>query len=107
MRVLLGILVAALLLSLNACRKQDIRVAVIKTPGLKNAACAKIIQDAFLQQPGIKSISPDFEKRELVITYNSMLLARKNLEYSIAQAGFSANDILAFSNAAALPPECR
>lgn len=108
MKTLAGILAVLILLGLGACRKQDLRTVVIKTPGMKNPACAKLIQDAFLRQPGIVTVRPDFQKRELTITYNSMVVALKNLEFAVASAGFDANDIKAFSNAvAALPPECR
>lgn len=92
----------------GSCREQDIRQVVIKTPGLKNPACAKIIQDAFMKQPGIVSVRPDFQKHELTVKYNSMVIALKNIEFTIAAAGFDANDIKAYTNAvAALPPECR
>ena len=108
MKILAGIMAVLVLLGLGACRKQDLRTVVIKVPGMNNSACTKIIQDAFLHQPGIQSIRPDFQQRQLVITYNSMVLALKNLEFAIAKAGFDANDIKAFTNAvAALPPECR
>ena len=103
----LVLLLLALLL-LSSCRQQDVREVVIKTPGLKNQACAKLIQDAFMRQPGIVSIRPDFQKRELVVTYNSMVIALKNIEFTVAGAGFDANDTPAPTNAvAALPPECR
>lgn len=93
---------------LSSCRQQDVREVVVKTPGLKNQACAKIIQDAFMHQPGIVSIRPDFQKHEIAVTYNSMVIALKNIEFTIAAAGFDANDIRAQTNAlAALPPECR
>jgi hypothetical protein len=37
-----------------------------------------------------------------------MVIALKNIEFTIAEAGFDANDTKARSNAvAALPPECR
>jgi len=93
---------------LSSCRQQDVREVVIKTPGLKNQACAKIIQDAFMRQPGIVSIRPDVQKHEIAVTYNSMVIALKNIEFTIAAAGFDANDTQAQTNAvAALPPECR
>jgi hypothetical protein len=120
MKILAGILAVLLLLGLGACRKTDIRTVVIQVPGMKNAACAKIVQDAFLRQPtgAILSIRPDTQKRELTVTYNSMVVAHKNLEATIASAGFDAFTVIApgvvndgttaHSNAvAALPPECR
>lgn len=108
MKYLSGVLIVLIVLGLGACRKQDIRTVVIKVPEMKNPACTKLIQDAFLKQPGIQSIRPDFQNRELTITYNSMVVALKNLEFTIAGAGFDANGIKAFTNAvAALPPECK
>jgi len=108
MKILAGIMVVLVLLGLGACRKNDIRTVVIRTPEMKNAACAKIVQDALARQPGIVSVRPDFQTRELTVTYNSMVVARKNLEFTVAGAGFDADDTLAVSNAVAnLPPECR
>ena len=108
MKYLSGILILLIVLGLGACRKQDLRTVSIKVPGMKNPACSKLIQDSFLKQPGIQSIRPDFQNREITITYNSMVVALKNLEFTIAGAGFDANTIKAFTNAVAgLPPECR
>jgi len=99
--ILAGLLVVS-------CRQQDVREVVIKVPGVKNQACAKIIQDTFMLQPGIVSVRPDFQKREITVKYNSMVIALKNIEFTIAAAGFDANDTRARTNAvAALPPECR
>jgi hypothetical protein len=104
--ILAFIMLAVILLS--SCRKQDIREVIIQTPGIKNQACAKIVQDAFMRQPGVISIRPDFQKREITVKYNSMVIARKNIEFTVAAAGFDANDTRAPTNAvAALPPECR
>lgn len=90
------------------CRKQDMRTVTVKVPGLKNQECARIIQDAFIRYPGIKTVQPDVAAREVRVTYNSMVIAIKNIEFIIAQAGFDANDIPANTNAAAaLPPDAR
>jgi cation transport ATPase len=97
-----------LVVCLAGCRKQDIRTVVVAVPGLKNPACAQIIQDAFMHQPGIKAVRPDFQQRTLTVTYDSMVTARKNIEFTIAGVGFDANDIPARSNAvAALPAACK
>ncbi len=90
-----------------SCRKCDIRTVVVDVPGLKNAACAKIIQDAFMRQPGIQSVQPDFQQHKLTVTYDSMIIALKNIEFVIAGAGFDANDTPALPEAIEkLPPEC-
>ena len=94
-------------LCLVGCRKNDFRTTEISVPGLKNAECARILQESFLKHPGVKKVEPDFERRGLQITYDSMVTALKNLETTIAGAGFDANDISAPPDVrAGLPPEC-
>lgn len=91
-----------------SCRKYDIRTVVVRVPGLKNQECAKILQDTFLRQPAVRSVQPDLQNRTLTITYDSMGIALKNIEFVIAAAGFDANDVQAKPEAVAkLPPECR
>lgn len=107
-QIICALTVAVAVVLLLSCRQQDVREVVVKVPGLKNPACAKVIQDAFMRQPGIIATRPDFQKHELTVKYNSMVIAIKNIEFTIAAAGFDANDIQAQTNAvAALPPECR
>ncbi len=91
-----------------SCRKHDIRVVVVEVPGLKSPECAKFIQEGFMKQPGIRSVQPDFQQRTLTVTYDSMVIAIKNIEFVIAEAGFDANDEKARPEGVAkLPPECR
>ena len=93
-----------LIACLAGCRKQDMRTVVVAVPGLKNPAGAQIIQNAFMRQPGIKAIQPDCQRHTLTVTYDSMVIARKNIEFTIAGAGFDANDIRAPTHAAAVKP---
>lgn len=91
-----------------SCRKQDIRTVVVEVPQLKNPECAKIIQDAFMRHPGVQSVRPDFQAHKVTVTYNSMVVALKNIEFIIAGAGFDANDTKAFPDAVKkLPTERR
>jgi copper chaperone CopZ len=106
----IGFILPALLLAgiMLGCRQQDMRTVVVKAPGMKNSACARVIQDAFMRQQGIQSIQPNIEQRTLTVTYDSMVIAQKNIEYTIAGAGFDANSIPAATNAAAaLSAECK
>ncbi len=91
-----------------SCRKHDVRMVVVAVPGLKSPECAKFIQEAFMKQPGIRSVQPDFQQRTLTVTYDSMVIAIKNIEFVIAEAGFDANDEKARPEGVAkLPPACR
>lgn len=112
-------LVAILLIVLSgsSCRRNDFRTHKIRVPGLKNERCAEIIQNAivkYTQQPSMDGsikldrIKFDEGEQSVVIEYDSMKVALKNLEHVIAATGFAANDIPADSNAMTrLPPECR
>ncbi len=75
---------------------------------MKNQACATIIGNALHKQPGVVSVRPDFQTHQVTVTFNSMVIAKMNIEFIIADAGFDANDTEASPTAIAkLPPECR
>lgn len=95
---------------LCSCRQQDLRTFKIRVPEMHNAACAEVVGRALARVNGVQqeSIRIDVGDRSVTLTYDSMVLSLKNIEYAIAQAGFTANDIPADAEArAALPPECR
>lgn len=106
------------------CRKSDLRTVTIDVPDMKNQACAEIVTRSIAQEMAeprnegfngrvqsiLKSgrIRADLGKRTVTVTYESLARSLKNVEFSIAKAGFRANDIPADSEAqAALPTECR
>lgn len=126
----LGILALLVIVMLgSSCRKTDYRTHKIRVPGLKNEKCEEIVRDALVRyskQPSmdcsvnkdgstnkdgsinIAELRFDLKGRWVIVEYDSMKVALKNLEHAIAAAGFAANDIPADSNAVAnLPPECR
>lgn len=83
--------------------------AEISVPGLKNEACARIILIAVGRQAGVKQGSAfNFQQKIIIVRYESLVTALKNIEFAIAEAGFQANEVPAKEEAArALPPECR
>ena len=100
-----------------SCRRNDFRVHKIHVPGLKNERCVEVVSNVlvqFSQQPSMDSsikvagMRFDLKGRSVIVEYDSMKVAQKNLEHAIAAVGFDANDIPADSNAVArLPLECR
>ncbi len=93
-----------------SCRQHDYREIVMHVPEMKNDACVRIIANSFVRAPGInrESIRYDVPLRTIRLTYDSLLIAEKNIEFFVAKAGFSANGIPANAKAAAaLPPECK
>jgi copper chaperone CopZ len=108
-RKLLSLLGLALFLAVS-CRQQDFREVTLRVPDMHNQACVQIVMQALSRGPGIKpnSVLLDPDKRIIRLTYDSLLIADKNFEYLVAQAGFSVNGIPADEKArAALPPESR
>lgn len=94
----------------SSCRQHDYREIVMDVPEMKNDACVRIIAKSFVRAPGLnpESIRYDVPSRTIRMTYDSLLIAEKNIEFFVAKAGFSANSIPANAKAAAaLPPECK
>lgn len=99
-----------LLLGISSCRQSDIRVAEIKIPAMKKQACAQLIVNAVGRQVGVQpnGISVDFGTRTMLVRYDSLVTAGKNLEFAVAEVGFQANEVPAKPEAVkALPPECK
>ncbi|MDD4872096.1 MAG: heavy metal-associated domain-containing protein [Kiritimatiellae bacterium] len=99
-----------LLVVCTSCRQSDIRTVEIKVPEMKNKTCAQIVANAVGRQAGVQpdKIDVDFAKRIVIVRYDSLVIARKNIEFAIAEAGFQANEVPAKAEAVkALPPECK
>ena len=103
---LLGLLAAG-------CYRPDHRSITVSVPQMKSQDCATRIVDVFrIGRPdkvdGIVSVTPDLAAKSVVVTFESLKLSIKNVEFAIASAGFDANDIPANAEARAkLPEECR
>jgi copper chaperone CopZ len=94
----------------TSCRQADVRTALITVPEMKNQACANRIITALANEQGIhpSRVTVRLEDRRVEVAYDSLRHSLKNLEFTIADAGFSANDVPVNLKAqAALPPECR
>lgn len=101
--VLLG---AALL---AGCRQVDIRTVTFQVPQVFNQACEQRVRQALRDLKGIdhESMAFDLVAGTVVIKYDSMLLANKNIEHKVIAAGFDINELKASPAArAALPAEC-
>lgn len=89
----------------SACYRQDVQTFTISTPQMKNRECADIIAEAARSCKGIQEVEFDIEDKSVQVTYNSLMLAEKNVETAIARAGFDANSILAFPAARGKLPD--
>lgn len=98
-----------------SCRKTRPREVRVIVPELNGKVCADLILSALTRSDGVirdsqnvPQIKIDLEKKLVVVQYDSLRTANKNIEHDIAALGFSANDIPPNADARAkLPPDCR
>ena len=93
-----------------SCRKVDQRPVRLHVPGMKTPACEALIGTHLQGVHGVipGSVRFDSTHRAIELTYDSMRLSLKNLEFEVAGLGFAVNNTPADKAAAAkLPPACR
>jgi copper chaperone CopZ len=93
-----------------SCRRFDFRTMPIHVPSMKSEACVAAVRAAIARVPGVVQgkTTVDLGTRTVFVTYDSLNLSLKNVEFAIAEAGFAANEIPAKPDAAAaLPAECK
>lgn len=86
--------------AIAGCRRTDVRDFEIKVPELTRANASMYV-NALMAYDGIKdvakldknSIVVDEAARTIKVKYDSMKVAKKNLEMAIALAGFEANGV--------------
>ncbi len=85
--------IAACALS-SGCRRTDVRDFEVSIPAL-SADNESAIRQSLAMFGGIDKSSLRFDRasRKLFLRYDSMQLAKKNIEMAIAKAGFEANGV--------------
>jgi len=103
----------ALSIALCGCFRPANRTITVTVPQMKTADCAARIVAAFkLDRPdridGIISVVPNLGAGTVEVTFESLKLSIKNVQITIANAGFDADEVKASEEAKkALPEECR
>ena len=96
-RLFLGLLCVAAL-AVAGCRRVDERTFTVDVPQASTAADEQALRAALAVYGGIDAKDPtaivfDAAKHQLTVRYDSMQLAKKNIEISLAKAGFTANGV--------------
>ena len=78
----------------TGCRRIDVRDFEVSIPALKVENEA-VVRQALARFGGVDKASMkfDFKTKTLVLKYDSMQLAKKNIELAIAKAGLEANGV--------------
>ncbi len=76
------------------CRRTDVRDFTIAIPSMTQSD-RDLITDAIAKYGGVEKDSYvfDFENHKFFLRYDSMQVAKKNLEIAIAREGFTANGV--------------
>ena len=95
-KTMIGIALA--LLALAGCRQKDVREFTVEVPALtqtNEVAVTTAIRNALAGCCGIDMASLQFDSANhcLRLRYDSMQIAKKNIEMEIAKAGFEANGV--------------
>ncbi|MBQ9741173.1 MAG: hypothetical protein IJV91_09560, partial [Kiritimatiellae bacterium] len=91
--MMLAVLMALCMLE-SGCRRTDVRDFEVSIPALKVENEA-VVRQALARFGGVDKASMkfDFKTKTLVLKYDSMQLAKKNIELAIAKAGLEANGV--------------
>ena len=89
-----AVLAACAALAFGGCRRTDVRDFEVAIPALTVEGEAAI-RSALSRFGGIEGASLKFDQqaKKLTLRYDSMQLAKKNIEMAIAKAGFEANGV--------------
>ena len=94
---------SVLIFAQSGCRRHDFKEHTIKIPEMSNEACARMISDRLstAYKPQAQEAQPDFEPvkvlsvdmnaRTITVKYESLITAKKNLDFIVADLGFDAN----------------
>ena len=88
----LALVAAAVLFA--GCRRADVREFAVSIPEMVESDRAAI-EGALRMYGGVDhgSYSFDFEKKVLTLRYDSMQIAKKNIEMAVAAVGLAANGV--------------
>ncbi|MFA7173191.1 MAG: hypothetical protein WC340_07215 [Kiritimatiellia bacterium] len=80
---------------LCGCRIQDQRELAIKVPQMKTEADVIKVRTSLLPLRGIdlEHAKFDLAAQTVTLSFDSMVIAHKNIEIAIAEAGYDANEV--------------
>lgn len=90
-------LLAVIVMSVVGCRVSAVREVRVNVPGMTTEADVQKVRAALATIGGIDKEKTvyDVQQHVVVVCYDSMLIAHKNIEIAIAEAGYDANEITA------------
>lgn len=85
------------------CRQRDVRTVTIRCPQVQGSQAIERVSLALSATDGVVSGKVVIADGRVTVTYDSLKVALKNLEFTIADCGFDANDTPAAKSVPAVP----
>ncbi len=103
MKQMLSLVTLMGLLLVTGCRESDVRTMTVNIPALSGEEDVQRIRKALAPLNGVNKEQAvyDVKAHTVILTYDSMVVAHKNIEIAIVEAGYEANGIPAIRTAAA------
>lgn len=96
------------LITATGCFRNDRRTIEFTVPELKTQECLTYLSGKLRSAEGVENVEADFARQKVIVTFNGLKLALKNIEIIIAESGFDVNERPADEKAkASLPVPCR
>lgn len=90
----------------NASTPTGKKTIVIKTETIQCGMCKERIEEALIQEKGIKSVTVDVDKKETTVVFNPKKTNPDAIRKVIAGVGYDADDVVAESGAYNDLPAC-
>lgn len=92
----------------SGCFRNDTRIGTFKVPLLQSQECLNYLSGKLRGVEGVMDVQADFSTQTVMVTFNGLKVALKNIEFVIAGSGFDVNDTPASASAkASMPVACR
>ena len=78
------------LIAAAGCRRKHIKVVTLSIPEMQSDACAALVLRAVQGVAGVirDDIDVNVSQRTVTVPYDSLQLARKNIQFAVADTGF-------------------
>lgn len=98
----------AIMALFTGCFRNDRRTGEFHVPMMQTPECLSYLSGKLGVAEGVEHVTADFATQKVIVTFNGLKLALKNIEIIIAEAGFDVNERPASPSAkASMPAPCR
>ena len=103
MKQMLSLVTLICVLLVTGCRVSDVRELTVHVPAMAGEDDVQRIRKALAPLNGVNKEQAvyDVKGHKIILTFDSMVVAHKNIEIAIVEAGYEANGIPAISTPAA------